>query len=223
MTRFLSFALAGLLVAACAGEPEETPSTEDGPPAATRSDTLAGALDPSSDTGGSAPDDGGAAPGGADPGAEPGDPAALPDGWSHGPLRGGQDREQGPVAILRSVRTGRNDGFDRVVFEFDNHVPAYHVRYVEQPVACGSGHDVEPGAPAALEVDFRPAAAHDDEGRGTVGQREISTGLAAIPHARITCDFEAIVTWVLGVDRRAPIRVLELGSPARLAVDVLHR
>lgn len=35
-----------------------------------------------------------------------------------------------------------------------------------------------------------------------------------------TCDFEAVVTWVLGVSSSRPFRVTELSEPTRLVVDV---
>ena len=35
-----------------------------------------------------------------------------------------------------------------------------------------------------------------------------------------TGDFEAVLTWVAGLDERAPFRVLRLAGPHRLVVDV---
>ena len=143
--------------------------------------------------------------------------------WASAAIHGNQAAESGEVAILRTVRTGRHDGYDRIVFEFDGHVPAYQIRFVPDPAACGSGDPVDVEGAVALEIDFRPAAAHDDEGRATVRDRVVRPALPAIRTARITCDFEAIVTWVLGLDHRAQLRALELSSPARLALDVRHR
>mgnify|MGYP006197629737 CR=1 FL=1 len=126
-------------------------------------------------------------------------------------------------AVLESVRTARNDGYDRIVFEFDDHVPDYDVRWVDDPTECGSGEPVDAGAPAALQVGFRPAVAHDEEGRITVRERAFRPGLPALRTARISCDFEADVTWVLGVAARVEMRVLRLASPPRVVVDLRHR
>ncbi|HUG42233.1 MAG TPA: hypothetical protein VMM12_17335 [Longimicrobiales bacterium] len=154
-------------------------------------------------------------------------PHAVPDGepgpWAMPPVEGQGSGQYRGVAILRGVRTGRHDAFDRIVFEFAGHLPPYAVRYVESPAACGSGDAVDPGGAAALEVDLRPAAAHDGDGRATIHERTFRPGLPALRAARITCDFEAVVTWVLGVDRRTPVRVLELSSPPRLVLDLRHR
>lgn len=149
--------------------------------------------------------------------------AADTGAWSMPPLRRQPQGSGRSTAVLRSVRTGRHEGYDRIVFEFSEHLPEYTLRYVQDPAACGSGEAVDAGGAAALEVDLRPAAAHDDQGNATIAERTLRPGLPALRTARITCDFEAIVTWVLGVDRRAPVRTLELASPPRLVVDVRHR
>ncbi|MBA2378972.1 MAG: hypothetical protein H0V76_05295, partial [Blastocatellia bacterium] len=40
---------------------------------------------------------------------------------------------------------------------------------------------------------------------------------------KITCDFEAEVTWVAGVASPNRYRVLELKAPTRLVVDIKHK
>jgi hypothetical protein len=45
-------------------------------------------------------------------------------------------------------------------------------------------------------------------------------GLPSVREAKLVCDFEGQVEWVLGVTRRAPYRVTELTGPARLLLDV---
>jgi hypothetical protein len=129
-----------------------------------------------------------------------------------------------PVATLRDVRVAEHQGFDRVVFEFEEEtIPGYHVEYVDKPVrACGSGEPVALAGDAWLEIRIQPARAHDDEGRPTIAERDRMPGLRIVRQLRATCDFEADVTWVLGVASPNRYRVLELRSPARLVVDVKH-
>jgi hypothetical protein len=38
----------------------------------------------------------------------------------------------------------------------------------------------------------------------------------------LTCDFEAVVTWVLGLESPNRYQVRELSNPPRLVVDVRH-
>jgi hypothetical protein len=40
--------------------------------------------------------------------------------------------------------------------------------------------------------------------------------------AELTGDFEAVLTWALGVNQEADFRVLTLDGPPRLVVDVGH-
>jgi hypothetical protein len=135
-----------------------------------------------------------------------------------------QERSNAPVAVLRDVRTATQDGFDRVVFEFEGDAaPGYHVEYVDKPVrSCGSGEAVPVAGDAWLEIRITPAQAHDDNGKATVDVRDAKLQFPVFAHLRNTCDFEADVTYVLGLDSPNKYRVLELKSPTRLVVDVKH-
>lgn len=127
------------------------------------------------------------------------------------------------AAVLRDVRTGRQAGFDRVVFEFEGSVPGYHVEYVDRPVRqCGSGTAVEVAGDGWLEVRMMPAHAHTEAGRPTIERRKRSLRYPVLRELESTCDFEAVVTWVLGVASPNRYRVLELQDPPRLVVDIRH-
>ena len=130
----------------------------------------------------------------------------------------------GRVATLVGVETGRHPTFDRIVFTFAGEVlPGYHLEYVDRPVRrCGSGQTVELHGEGWLEVRLEPAAAHDEDGRPTVGDRRLEPALTVVLEAVLTCDFEAVVTWVLAVQSPNRYRVLELEDPARLVIDVRH-
>jgi len=130
----------------------------------------------------------------------------------------------GRVATLVGVETGRHPTFDRIVFTFAGaDPPGYHLEYVDRPVRrCGSGEPVELPGDGWLEVRLEPAAAHDEEGRPTVGERRLEPAHPMVREAVLTCDFEAVVTWVLAVESPNRYRVLELEEPSRLAVDVRH-
>jgi hypothetical protein len=141
-------------------------------------------------------------------------------GWTAGATQ----VRRGSGATLRAVRTARNEGWDRVVFEFDGaDVPGYHVEYVDRPVRkCGSGDEAQVAGQGWLEVRITPARAHDEAGNVTVAQRERKLSLPVLRELELTCDFEADVTWVLGVAAPNRYRVSELSGPARLVVDVQH-
>ncbi len=100
----------------------------------------------------------------------------------------------------------------------------YHIDYIDKPgapVRLGRG-DGDRGR-RMLAVRMTPAAALQRRGErhGPVPRaRKLALGVAR--EIERTCDFEAEVTWVLGVSSPNRYRVLELTKPARLVVDVKH-
>jgi hypothetical protein len=166
--------------------------------------------------------------------APPGEPLVPPGGaavdtpdvspveWTAGVVR--REIEVSGVATLEELRTARNQGFDRVVFQFaEDEIPGYHLEYVDRPVRqCGSGEPVPIEGDGWLQVRFTPARAHDDRGRATVEERDLRPDLPVVKQVRAVCDFEAHLEWVLGVASPNRFRVMELHDPARLVVDVRH-
>lgn len=128
------------------------------------------------------------------------------------------------MVVLRDVRAASQQGFDRIVFELEGSaLPGYRVEYVAPPaVQCGSGEPVEVAGAALLQVRLSPAQAHTEAGEATVRERERHPGLPILQEMESVCDFEADVTWVLGVAARNRFRVQELASPARLVIDIEH-
>jgi hypothetical protein len=126
-----------------------------------------------------------------------------------------------PSVTLRSVRAARNEGFDRVVFEFDGpQVPGYRIEYVDKPITkCGSGDETAVAGQAWLQVTLTPAQAHVG-GQSTITELERKPALPVIQELERTCDFEGEVIWVLGNAHPNKYRVMELHEPTRLVVDV---
>ena len=133
-----------------------------------------------------------------------------------------ETREGSGMTVLESVRTARNDGYDRIVFEFDDgRIPGYRVEVVELPVRqCGSGQVVPLRGENWLRVRLEPSQAHDERGRPTVRDRTRSTDLPVLREVQLICDYEGQVEWVLGLSAEPLFRVVELSSPSRLVVDV---
>ena len=130
------------------------------------------------------------------------------------------------VALLSAVRVAGQPGFDRVVFEFsDAQVPGYDVRYLDGPaVQDGSGDEVDVAGGARLEVRMAPASGVDLR-RGTfeetyAGPARVAGDTGVVTEVVRTGDFEANLTWVIGLDREVPYRVEVLDGPARVVIDL---
>lgn len=192
----------------CTSDP--APSPPDAPPPAASSDESARPPAAGADTSTAATDTSTAAP------DTPDTPSAT---WTAGITA--VERPAGD-ATLRAVRAAAHDGFDRTVFEFDGaRVPGYHAEYIDEPVRqCGSGNVVPLPGDGWLEVRFSYARAHTDAGAPTLDERALSPELPVLRALTLTCDFEGMVTWVLGLASPNRYRVTELSAPARLVVDV---
>jgi len=124
------------------------------------------------------------------------------------------------IPTLVDVRAGSHAGFDRVVFEFRGAVPEHRIGYVDQLVEDGSGDPVSVAGAADLEVVFQGANAHRENGSPTVSPRRFSPGLPAVKEIAQLGDFEAVVSYGIGVDQRRPIQVSTLSNPSRLVIDI---
>lgn len=158
----------------------------------------------------------------APPPAEPVDtPDASPESRAPWTVRRSRGGVRTAGVILRDVRLGVNEGFERVVLEFEgNRIPRYRIEYVDEPVyQCGSGDPLRVAGDGLLLVDVDGAQAHTETGRATVTPRERRVRLPVIQEVEITCDFEGQVQLAIGVASPNPYRVLELPD-GRLVIDV---
>lgn len=128
------------------------------------------------------------------------------------------------IGILREVRVGRHQGFDRVVFEFTSNraVPTYRVEYISQPIMPGmaSGEeDFKIAGKAFLDVHF-DAFGHEPTTYELAKEPQKPLALRVIREIKKREDFENDMAYVLGLSARKPFRVMELSNPSRLVVDV---
>lgn len=130
------------------------------------------------------------------------------------------------IAHLTDVRVGHHEGFDRVVFEFRTEsVPGYRISYVEPPIReDGSGNEVEVDGRHFVEVRMNPASAYDLEAdepvyEGPQSFTAAETGTVVIAEVTDVGDFEAYLTWAVGLRSEVPFRVTALEGPARLVID----
>jgi hypothetical protein len=127
--------------------------------------------------------------------------------------------------LLKAVRTGKHQFYDRVVFEFEgNTLPGYVIEYVDKPIRdCGQGEVVPVNGDGFLMVSLQPANAHTESGQPTVRNVPLNPDSRLLIDLKLVCDFEAQVQWIMGLSSPNRYRVLELTNPARLVVDITHR
>lgn len=114
-------------------------------------------------------------------------------------------------------------GFDRLIFTMDGiHQPTYTVEYAAAPFSdCGSGNTHNLPGQSFLKIKMSPAQGHGN-GQPTLA-RDTAYDCRNLRHLAIICDFEADLTFVVGLNAKKPYRVLELQNPnTRLVVDIKH-
>jgi hypothetical protein len=132
------------------------------------------------------------------------------------------------TALLTNVRIGRHPSFDRVVFEFRNTLPGYDVRYVRRPVQQdASGLAVKVAGQFVLQVVMHNALdadlSRESAPRTYTGPDRLKPDTPQIVEVVRAGGFEAVLTWVVGLNNRTPFRVDRLNDPPRLVVDSRSR
>ena len=147
-------------------------------------------------------------------------PAAAPPAVTQASAEG-----QG-FGLLKDVRVARQDGGDRIVFEFADAVPGYTIAYTDLPVTSDPAGQVVPLAgTAALQIVLRGASAYavfgDTEPAYRVPARVPSGDATRVTEVVNLGDFEQVMVWAAGVTGRTGFRVSTLDGPPRLVVDVV--
>lgn len=120
---------------------------------------------------------------------------------------------------LTDLRLGDHDGYDRVVFELDGDGSAgWHVRYVDEATAHGSGHRVDLAGGAVLEVTLDNTLSPADSGVEEYdGPRELA-GSGTVVEVELIGWYEGYTQAFIGVDAERPFRAFALDD--RIVVDV---
>jgi hypothetical protein len=124
------------------------------------------------------------------------------------------------VAVRAAYHPEATPKYDRIVFEFSGPVPFLRIEYVKQLIADGSGFPVPITGRAILSVQCTPARAHSDKGQVTA-PKTMKLRLPIVKEIVSAGDFEAVVTYGIGLARKAETRILTMGSPSRIVIDFL--
>ncbi len=129
------------------------------------------------------------------------------------------------MALLTDVEVSGAAAVDRVTFTFaDGQVPGIDVGYLDPPVRQdGSGEVVEVAGAAFLGVRMEPASGFDmlDTLEPTyTGPPRVTGSTTTMTEVVRTGDFEANLTWVIGVDDEVPYRVTADPGSGRVVVEL---
>jgi hypothetical protein len=136
-----------------------------------------------------------------------------------------------PTRLLSDVRVGVHDCYERVTFEFKPQrgeavgPVAWKAAYEPGPITQdGSGKTVPVKGNAYLVLRFTASGvdlsqANAPETYSGPASLE-AAGATRIQQVRRTGDFEAVLTWVIGLDKKRPFKVSTQDSPIRVVVDV---
>ena len=119
------------------------------------------------------------------------------------------------------MRAGQQDCYERVVFDFkDENLPAYRIMTAAPPFSGTSDIPIPVNGTGFIKVHFDGTHARHPELGAYTGPIAINPGFAAIKEIHLIEDFEAVVIWVIGLDKERSFRVGTLSNPTRIYIDV---
>jgi hypothetical protein len=169
-------------------------------------------------------------------------PATTPTATSSAPATDGDDSAEAPpfpantepdtgeasagsAVTVTDVRTGRHDGFDRVVFEVaGTGAPGWDVRYVDEAVEQGRGQRITVAGRAILQVAITGVGYPTETGIEEYDGSDPLPGAGTEVVTEVVWDstFEGTSVAFVGTTDETPFRVYLLDNPSRVVLDVVH-
>jgi hypothetical protein len=141
--------------------------------------------------------------------------------------------DDGVYMNLTDVRVGAHDGFDRIVFEFEEPnpnpagnggIPRFDIRQAKPPFSEDpSDTPIQVEGDAFVRIVFQGASGYDFDGNATYdGPRRLTPGFGTLAQVVEGGDFEATNTWILGLSRPTCWEIHALHDPERVVIDFHH-
>jgi hypothetical protein len=128
------------------------------------------------------------------------------------------------MPVLVGVRATHQRNVDRIIFELQGGLPdAVVADWVDQVTQDGSGRRVAVQGTAFLQVSLQGVLGHElsEPMAPTYGPRSRAFDLPNVTHIVNAGDFEAVVTFGIGLMRRTSVvRTTQKRDPARVIIDV---
>lgn len=128
------------------------------------------------------------------------------------------------LAQITDVRVATHEGYDRIVFEFSDGIPAYTIEPATPPFSADpSGLPIDVAGSAFLRITLNGGTRVAPEGDPTyTGATNFEPGFDELAQLIEGGDFEAVSSWYAGLATEPCIRVLTLAEPSRLVLDIQH-
>jgi hypothetical protein len=138
--------------------------------------------------------------------------------------------ENRETMYLTKVTLTSSDCTDGVVFDFEKQAPGPGFEVSYQPaeaakVEDGSGNAVDIGGDAFLVIKLNPAMTAKIDGdqvtKTYTGPKRLTLlpGNTSVQDGVKTGDFEAVVTWVIGLDEKRPFKTDATDSSLTVTID----
>jgi hypothetical protein len=129
------------------------------------------------------------------------------------------------AVTVRDIRLGRQDGFDRVVFEVGGTgTPGWDVRYVDVASSQGSGKPIDVAGADVLQVSITGAGYPYDTGvtEYQAGSPLTAGGTEMVTEVVFDATYEGMSMAFVGTKAPAPFRVYLMQNPTRVVLEVAH-
>ncbi|RFU23204.1 AMIN-like domain-containing (lipo)protein [Geodermatophilus marinus] len=127
------------------------------------------------------------------------------------------------LVTVTGIRAGRQEGYDRVVFEVEGTgTPGWDVRYVDEAASQGSGEPVEVAGDAVLQVTLTGVGYPYDTGvEEWAGPDPLpGSGTTVVTEVAWDATFEGTSVAFVGASAQVPFRVYALEGPTRVVVEL---
>lgn len=136
-------------------------------------------------------------------------------------------------AYLRSVSVTEKDGRDEIVFQFETAqdspggVPEFQLARAAPPFrTAGEGREMDVKGHLFYELVFHGASGANVEGEEVVityrGPKEFKPEYEVLTEMEQSGDFEATLSWVLGLDQPSCPKLTTAESPPSLTIELPH-
>ena len=156
------------------------------------------------------------------------DPTTMPIETPSSPVPEKSKPPKAANGLLTAIRVEHQDKFDRVIFEFGGEKPpAYDLKFTDEVREDPSYRLMTLNGKAFLwlvfhggTLDTSPRESDPSKVQRYSGPKRMTPDFPILKDVAVAGDFEATLSFGIGLSRRAQVREQTLTNPARLVIEV---